>query len=440
MSNQIVLSSLYDQLIETQPVTNGSALDQLRLQAHAAFKQNGFPSTKNEYFRFTNTKPILQLNYQFQLTEISDDAIAKAVAELQIPDLEAYQLVLVNGEINFQYSTLPTQAGINISALSSNLGNDTFVGLLNRQLDIADPMNGFAAANTAAFENGYSIVVDKNVVLDKPIVVYQLFSANSNVFVNPRNVISLDVNAQIDVIETSITFGDVQYFINSFTDIIVEKDAKITHNLIQTGKANEAWINHTQVDQKTDSHYQNHVYTFPGARFVRNNLNVELNGQHTDTHMYGLYLVGDNQLTDNHTLVGHRSPNCESNQLYKGVVLSNGRGVFNGRIFVHPDAQKTNAYQSSKNMLFSKEGTINAKPQLEIYADDVKCSHGTTIGQFDPMQLFYLQARGIGETLARTLLVNAFAFDVTNKIEIEPLRSYLQNLVAQTIESNQKNG
>ncbi|HEU0227887.1 MAG TPA: SufD family Fe-S cluster assembly protein, partial [Arachidicoccus soli] len=174
--------------------------------------------------------------------------------------------------------------------------------------------------------------------------------------------------------------------------------------------------------------------TLPKADLVRNNLNVVLDGVNTETHLYGLYLVADKHLVDNHSVVDHRFPNCQSNQLYKGVILDGGKGVFNGKIYVHRAAQKTNAFQQNNNLLFSPNATINSKPQLEIFADDVKCSHGTTVGQFNEESLFYLRSRGVGEESARGMLVNAFAFDVTNKIENEALRNYVEHLIEITIE------
>lgn len=437
MSNQIAISNLYDQLTDFQVSNENETLGKIRQQAFEQFKSYGFPNNKSEYWRFTNPTQLVSNTYQIGEADAIDDAeLQKIIAEKSIPNLDAYLLVMVNGSLNTQFSTLPTQAGIQIKKIEDESDSEIFLSNINKQLDLDNVMNAFVAVNTFSFKDGYAIEVKKGFALDKPLVILEIFNSQNDVFLNPRNYVYVNEGAQLDVIDLSYCVGNAQYFINSTTDVYVASDAMFRHILLQSGKRNENWINHNQVDQAANSHYQNYVYSVPTSKFVRNNLNVELNGEHTETHMYGLNLTGKDQLVDNHTLVSHRQPNCDSFQQYKSVVLDNGKSVFNGRIYVHPDAQKTNAYQSNKNMIFSPEGTVNAKPQLEIYADDVKCSHGTTIGQLDPIQLFYLQSRGIDEVQAKAMLVNAFAFDITGKIKNEALREYIENLFTTNIAAN----
>lgn len=433
----VLTSSIYEQFVERFSVTDDTAaLGSIRQEAFDAFKKNGFPAIKNEYWRFTNVRPFISENYSLHYADIPVTAtINNAEAIASIPDLDAYKLVLFNGSIQFELSQLPDSTQVSIQPVSSIKNADFFLSTINKQLDLSDAGNSFAALNTAFFNDGYAIEVKAGVLLDKPIHIYQIFDHADNLFVNTRNWIMINKNAHVEIIETADCVGDAHYFINSVTDITISNDAFLKHSVIQGGQESERWVNHTQVDQQPNSHYENYIFSVPAAALIRNNLNVELNGTYTETHMYGLYIVGKNQLIDNHSLVGHRMPHCDSNQLYKGVMLDGGKGVFNGRIYVHPDAQKTNAYQSSKNMLFSDNGSIHVKPQLEIYADDVKCSHGTTIGQFDPEMLFYLQSRGIDQVQAKAMLVNAFSYDVSNKISNEALRNYVEDLVHNTISS-----
>ena len=212
------------------------------------------------------------------------------------------------------------------------------------------------------------------------------------------------------------------------------KNAHCHHYDIQTGQNGLRIIQRTEATQQTNSTYNNYTFTFPGTDIVRNNLTIHLNEANLESHLYGLYLTAGTQLVDNHTEVHHKFPNGESNQLYKGVLLDKSRGVFNGKIKVYQDAQKTNAFQQSNNMLYSNDATVNAKPQLEIYADDVKCSHGTTIGQLSEEAMFYLRSRGLGMASAKKLMVNAFAFDVTQKVKLDKLRSFLEQKIQQTIQ------
>jgi Fe-S cluster assembly protein SufD len=223
--------------------------------------------------------------------------------------------------------------------------------------------------------------------------------------------------------------GDKPLFINNVTECYVAENAQVDQYNLQIAPSNTHLVNFNQVVQQSNSLFNNYTYSLPDAAFVRNNLHLDLNGTNTESHLYGLYLAGNDQLTDNHTVVNHLFPNCFSNELYKGVLLDNARGVFSGRIFVHQDAQKTNAFQQNNNILLSNKAVVDSKPQLEIFADDVKCSHGSTMGSLNKEALFYLQSRGIGETAARNLLVRAFAFDVTNKIQIPAVREYVEKLI-----------
>jgi len=236
----------------------------------------------------------------------------------------------------------------------------------------------------------------------------------------------------VKVVESYRTLGDEASFTNSVTEVVVARDARVEYYKVQNDTNQSYHIGTTQVRQSDNSLFYSATVTLNGG-FVRNNLNIVLDGEHCEAHMYGLYIPNGKQHIDNHTLVDHAKPNSYSNELYKGILEERATGAFNGKIYVRPDAQKTNAYQSCKNVVLSPDATMNTKPQLEIYADDVKCSHGTTTGKLNDEALFYMRSRGIPKEQAQTLLMYAFAEDVMNKIKIAPIREYLEGVVAEKL-------
>ncbi|GAB3347414.1 Fe-S cluster assembly protein SufD [Arachidicoccus ginsenosidivorans] len=444
MSQQVVENSnslsLKDSLIKEFELTYSKnqgnepeALLQKREAALGAFQCAGIPTIKNEEWRFTNLVPFLKDSYQMQPSGMpGSDVIEKAIVRATVKGLDAYRLVLVNGQIDFSFSQLPDyQEGWLIRPVSEVKGTEAFAAALNSTLPIEK--YPFAAINTACFSDGFYMELNNDFQLDKPLQIIHVYSDQENLFLQPRNIIKVRRGALAEVLESSVLMSDKLLFVNGVTEIQVQENAHFKHAHFQVGEAQERWIMHTQVEQLRDSRYDNYTLTLPHADLVRNNLNVILDGPSTETHLYGLYMVENKHVVDNHSLVDHRHPNCMSNQLYKGVILDGGKGVFNGKIYVHRPAQKTNAFQQNNNLLFTPNGTINSKPQLEIYADDVKCSHGSTVGQFDEEALFYLRSRGIGADTAHSLMITAFAFDVTSKIENEALRNHIEQLIEKTI-------
>jgi Fe-S cluster assembly protein SufD len=301
----------------------------------------------------------------------------------------------------------------------------------------------FAALNTAMFSDGLFIRVDAGALPAKPLHIIHVFTTDHNVLVQPRHVWVVNRHAELKVIESVVTAGgttttagaggNAKIWVNSLTEIIVHQDAKVDHTVVQTPGEGTRLVQHTTVRQKRQSLYNNYNFTFPGSDLVRNDLQIRLEEDHTETHLFGLYLAAGQQLVDNHTLVDHQKPACFSNELYKGVLLEQSTGVFNGKVYVHRDAQKTNAFQQNNNLVIGKRATIDSKPELEIFADDVKCSHGSTVGQFSEEALFYLRARGIGEDTAKGLLINAFAFDVTEKIKNPAVVAHVNQLISHHI-------
>ncbi|HRN56615.1 MAG TPA: Fe-S cluster assembly protein SufD [Agriterribacter sp.] len=342
---------------------------------------------------------------------------------VHIPSLDAYEVVLKNGMLNEDVN-IP---GVKILPLRTALQNDDLKTYLGQRINLQK--HPFAALNTALFENGIVIEAEKNSVCDKPIHITHVYNAEEAVFIQPRILVIAHRSSKIQIVESVVVIGDKPLFVNSVTECYVAENAQADQYNLQIAPTNAHFVNFNQTVQQSNSLYNNHTYILPGASFVRNNLHLDLNGTNTESHLYGLYLAGGGQLADNHTTVNHLFPNCFSNELYKGVLLDSARCVFSGRIFVEQDAQKTNAFQQNNNMLLSDNAVVDSKPQLEIFADDVKCSHGSTVGSLNKEALFYLRSRGIGETAARNLMVRAFAFDVTNKIQIPAVKAYVEKLI-----------
>jgi Fe-S cluster assembly protein SufD len=270
-------------------------------------------------------------------------------------------------------------------------------------------------------------------VVETPVHIINIISTQESSLIQPRFLFVIGNNSELKIVESFDTINsDAKTVCNSVAEISIGEKAKVQYYKLQNDCAGVHLISSVNAHQQKDSHFDTNTVTLNGD-WVRNNLNIVPDAEHCETHLNGLFITRDNQHVDNHTLVDHRKPNCESNQLYKGILDGKSTGVFNGKIFVRRDAQKTNAYQSSKNILLSDDATINTKPQLEIYADDVKCSHGSTTGQLNEEAMFYLRSRGLGEGSAKNLLLFAYAGDVIEKIQIVPLKIYLEELVNQRL-------
>jgi len=410
-----------------------SALDATPLASQSAFHKFqllGFPTIKHEDWKYTNITRFLKDEYALEAPKLN--APAPLVAKATIPDLDCYRLVLVNGTWNGEVvgGTLPN--GIDICRMSDAAKHPEYSVYIDG--DYTGSQH-FAALNAALYTDGLFINVERPI--DKPLHIIHTYTGDRNFWVQPRHSWMLWSNAEISVVESTVSVsGEPLIWVNSLTEITLHPDAKLDHVNLQVAAENVRLVNHTSVHQKKQSLYNNYTFTLPGAALVRNDLQARLEEDHTETHFYGLYLTAGDQLVDNHTLVDHQKPHCFSNELYKGVLLEQSTGVFNGKVYVHRDAQKTNAFQQNNNLVISKKATIDSKPELEIFADDVKCSHGSTVGQFSEDALFYLRARGIGEAAAKALLINAFAFDVTDKIKYAPVAEYINQLISHHIPVN----
>ncbi len=403
----------------------------LREQAIESFSKQGIPTRKHEEYKYVNIDLLLKGDYTFSANKTITCPQVQACKFLK----DAIVIVIDNGtfvEEASKVANLPT--GLTFSGLATAYKNNSLIveKHFSKYADVnADP---FIALNTAMTKDGVFIHIAKGAIIEIPIHIIHISSASANTIINPRNLIVIEENAQATIVESFVTVDSkAKTFNNALTEIVVEANAIVDHYQIQDENEFGYLLNTTQIIQKKSSVFTTHTFTLSGS-FVRNNLNIVLDAERIETHLNGLYLTNGNQIVDNHTLVDHRKPNCNSNELYKGIIEDKSSATFNGKIFVRKDAQKTNAFQSNKNILLSDDGTINTKPQLEIYADDVKCSHGTSTGKLDDDKVFYLRARGLSETSAKKLLMHAFASEVVDTIKVEELREYVEEKIAKRFE------
>ncbi len=429
-----VANSLFGQLTSTfqelEATNEPSFLRTLRQEAFARFQKEGFPTVKNEEWKYTNIHPLVSKTYLLnEDVDVADIDLSKA----DIPELDAHRIVLVNGQYVLAFSSLEDEVGLKVKPIEEAAEEVNFQKHFAQYADKSD--NPLVALNTALYTSGLYLEVAKGKVLSKPLHIIHVATGKQEFFAQTRNLYVIEPNAEVEIVESFVTVeGAAHNLHNKVTEIVVEENAKIQHYYLQTAAKESNYFTHTEVYQTRYSLYNNYNCSFPGASFVRNNINVRLDAENVESHLYGINLLADKQLVDNHTIVDHLKPNCESYEWYKNIPQEESTAVFNGKIFVRQDAQKTNAFQQNNNMLMGDKATVYTKPQLEIFADDVKCSHGCTMGQFEDDSLFYLRARGIGEESARILLVHAFAFDVTSRFSNEAVRNYVEGLVAKGLE------
>lgn len=408
-----------------------------RTKSLELFNKNGIPTIKNEEWIHTNLNvhlresfsllPVIDATKVDQYTKIAKEMLDEIYHAEQEQEYDVYYIVSVNGTWRPGISKLPHPDHLNVQSLLDAQDQEIFQEHFNQIIDLEK--HALSALNTALFENGICIEVPKNTKVDKPFHILHIWDTAQPTWYHSRNLIKLNSSASFELIETHRSLSDTKSVVSSVTEVVVENNAHFYHYEVQSKQEGLIIVNALDASQKKDSNYLNYTFTLPGSEFVRNNLSIYLDDHHLETHMYGFYLTAGKQLVDNHSEVHHKFTYGESNQLYKGVLLDESKGVFNGKIYVYPQAQKTNAFQESANVLYSPNATVNAKPQLEIFADDVKCSHGATMGQMDAEALFYLKSRGIGEATAKKMMIRAFAYDVSQKVENPTLKVYIEKLI-----------
>ncbi len=399
-------------------------LDRLRASAIERFAELGFPSVKDEEWKYTNVAPVARMPFEAR----------SSVASVELPDFgvseaRESQLVFVNGKLRTDLSSvkaLPSGVvAVNLSEAASGESGEDVRQHLARSADYVS--NGFTALNTGFISDGAYIHIPKNAVVDAPI--HLLFVSDGSQSVSfPRVLIIAEENSNATVIESYLSLSEAQYFTNTVVEVELKHGARLEHYKVQREGAEAFHVATTVADLGSSATYDATTLNF-GAKLSRHDIRVTMDNEGAECWVDGLYLVTDNQHTDTHSVIDHRKPHCASHQLYKGILDGKSRAVFNGKIFVRHDAQKTDAMQTNKNLLLSNEARVDTKPQLEILADDVKCAHGAAVGQIEEDEMFYLETRGIHPDLARNLLTYGFAEEVISKIKIESIKQQLDETV-----------
>lgn len=408
----------------------------LQGEKHAAlekFLSLGFPTKKDEEYKYTHLKEVTEKDYNFSPKK-THNITKEQLNQLHLGEENFDWLVFVNGELHKELSKISIENAEFLS-LEYVQSHEQYQPMVKQYLDtIANKDLAFTQLNTALYSFGFFLHIPKNTVIEKPIHVFYLSqNQEGNTCYNVRNLLIAEEGAKVEIIESHHNFDTTYTFTNAVTEIFVASNAKVDWHKLQNDNASSYLVDHTFAKQERDSLATVNTFSF-GGKLVRNNLDFIHNGENINSFMNGITIIGGEQLVDHHTAVHHNQPNCESYQNYKGIFKDKAHGVFNGKVFVDKIAQKTNAYQQNNNVLLSEGATIDTKPQLEIFADDVKCSHGCTVGQLNEDALFYLRARGISKKEAQALLLYAFANDAMQNIDIEPLKEKISRLLAEKLE------
>lgn len=409
----------------------------IHLQALHLLEELEIPTTKHEEWKYLNLKNLLSRTYTFANGNQQESQFPQSIPNI-CDNNSANVLTFVNGVYRPELSCLvspPSELTV-CSLLEAKSNYPNLVDLYFGKYANAD-QHIFAAFNTALEAQGVFVYVPNNKVVETPVVIRCIACPKeSHLLIQVRHLIVVGRSAQLTLVEHySSASTPYHSFTNLVAEVIVLENAHLQHYKIQDESATASHIGLTQVWQLQDSYYANTTISLDGE-LTRNNLHIALDGQNCQAYMNGLYVLDNKTVTDNHTVVDHRKPNSSSNELYKGILKGKTQAIFNGKIFVRPNAQKTNAFQSNKNILLSPNAQVDTKPQLEIWADDVKCSHGCTVGALDEEPLFYLRTRGIDEENARALLIFAFAQDVLERIELPSVRQYVEKSIAERLKMN----
>ncbi len=406
-----------------------STVHDIRSEAMASFEKEGFPTKNDEDWKYTSLKSIL--NHDYSVFPESESAIEfKDVKKYFLHEIDSYKVVFIDG-VYSSFLSETTHDGYDICLMSAALKKPKYKMVIDNFFNkIAKKKNSLTNLNTAFSLEGAYINIGKNIVLPKPIQIVNFYTGNEKeILLQPRNLIIIGENTHVQIIERHQSLSSNVVLTNTVTELFVNKRSIVDYYKIQNDDVNASLIDSMYVQQKEHSIASVNTFSL-GGKLTRNNVEFFHEGEHVESHINGISVLKDKQHVDNHTLIHHKFPNCESFELYKGIYDDASTGVFNGKVIVDQEAQKTNAFQQNNNILIGDKASINAKPQLEIFADDVKCSHGCTIGQLDESALFYMQSRGIPAKEAKALLLYAFGNDVVKKIKIPELRTRITKLIA----------
>ena len=396
----------------------------VREEALRALHQLEFPTLRDERWKYTRVASILKGNYETQSADVKS-----LPHQAVIEGLEADQIVFVNGFYNSALSNIQSSDAVQVKPLANARLEDfdEFQQFYGKYADHSKET--FTALNTAFNADGVYISVSKKASLSRPIHIVHL-TTGDQVTYQPRNLFIFNEFCEATVLHSILGDQKGEAFTNAVSEILVGENAHVQYQMLQDLGKKHQHVQTTQVYQSANSTFTTGTFTF-GGKLIRNDLNIEVGGQNCETNLNGIYHLNEKQHVDNHTVVDHQVPNCNSNENYKGILNDKATGVFNGKVFVRQEAQKTNAFQSNQNILISDEATINSKPELEIYADDVKCSHGSTTGEIDEDALFYLRSRGLNEADANKLMITAFTKEALDIVENEPFKAKIESLIEQ---------
>ncbi len=418
-----------------EKIKDNEDLHEVRNQAIKNFENKGFPTKKEEAWKYTSLNAILKND--FSVFPKKENTIEfKDVKKYFLHEIDTYKVVFIDG-IFSSFLSSTTHDGLDVCLMSSALTKPKYKMVIDAYFNqIASKEESLTTLNTAFSLEGAYINIPKSKVVEKPIeIIYFSTGTEAALMVQPRNLVIVGENAHVQIVERHQSLNSNPVLTNSVTEIFAQKRAIVDYYKIQNDVQTANLIDNTYIAQKQESRVAVHTFSF-GGNITRNNLNFYHQGERIDSTLKGVTLIGDKQHVDHYTLVQHATPNCESHQNYKTILNDSATGVFNGKIFVEKEAQKTDAFQQNNNILIGDKATINAKPQLEIFADDVKCSHGCTIGQLDESAMFYMQQRGIPKKEAKALLMYAFTSEVTNSIKIPELKAKIARIIADKLGVN----
>ena len=410
-----------------------SKIHGIRTEAIEGFEKAGFPSKKHEEWKYTSLNSLLKNDYSvFPKGDASVEF--KDVKQYFLHEIESYKIVFIDGAYS-SFLSDTTHEGVDICILSSALKQPKYKMVVDHYFGtVASKDDSLTSLNTAFSKEGVFVNIPKNIVLPKPIQILHFSTGNEKeIMLQPRNLIVVGENSHVQIYERHQNLSDNVVLTNAVTEVFAHKRAIADIYKIQNDKTTSSLIDNVYVQQKESSIVSINTFSF-GGNITRNNLEFHQEGEHITSNLNGITVIGNKQHVDNHTLVHHKQENCESHEMYKGIYDDASTGVFNGKVIVDKLAQKTNAYQQNDNILIGDKASINAKPQLEIFADDVKCSHGCTIGQLNNSALFYLQSRGIPAKEAEALMLFAFCNDVVEKIKIPGLKPRINKILAEKLD------
>ena len=407
-------------------------IHEVRSEAIKNFEEKGFPSKKEEAWKYTSLNNLQKVDFSV-FPKQENTLEYKDIKKYFLHEIDTYKIVFVDG-VYSSYLSETTHDGVDVCLMSAAFSKPMYKQIIELYFNkAASKDESLTTLNTAFSREGAYIYIPKNKAPRKPIQIIHFATGNeAALMLQPRNLIIAEENAEVQIIERHQSLTENEVFTNAVTEIFAAKDAIVDYYKVQNDAKTASLVDNTYISQKDNSVVRVHTFSF-GGKLTRNNLNFYQNGERIDSTLKGVTILGEKQHVDHHTLVHHAQPNCESHQDYKGIFGERSTGVFNGKIIVDQIAQKTNAFQQNNNILLSDKATINTKPQLEIFADDVKCSHGCTIGQLDEDALFYLQSRGIPKKEATALLMYAFANNVLESVRIPELKKRINKIIANTL-------